>query len=505
MSTIPPLPPGFTLDSEQQQAAIPPLPPGFTLDAPQAASSEGVPEFIKDIGREIYNAGASGLDAINRNLNPFNAERQAATLKESQGSPFDLKPRLESIAGVGRGLMGVPEYGLAGPTGAGRAVIGHGLEATGEFTYEEGKAAADKALMAARPTGKFSTVTTPASTVTTPTGTNVAVPAAKSVEFTPPSAPGPTPKTLELKAAGSQGYQKAEAIGVEFKRGTVNNITQKVATDLAQEFNPTLAPKTFGTLAEFDKIPQGPTVTIADLRTMQRQIGTAARSIDPTERAAAMAARDSLNGIFEKLTPNQLAKGTTADLANALQEIRTANANYSKYHAAKLFEKKMYDADLNTGTANSGMNAENALRQQVKTILKNEKLRRNYTPKQIRMMEQFAKGMESSNVIRGIGNILSGGGGMGAFNTGAVGAYALGPAGAAIPLAGMGAKAFGNMRAWEKAAEIGRSIRAGSPLAKSVPPVQFPPSPLLSPMLPYSLQQSLPLLLGMKPVYADDE
>jgi hypothetical protein len=504
MSAIPPLPPGFTLLDEPQEAAIPPLPSGFTLMEPQAASS-GVPAFIADIGPEIASAFKSGLAAVNRNLNPFSAERQAATLAESQGSPFDLKPRLESIAGVGSGLLGAAGAVASPFTGTYRSVGGHGLEATGEFNYEEGKAAMDKAMMGLRPAGTFKTVTAPASTVTTPGGANVAVPAAKSVEFTPPSAPGPTPKTLELKAAGSQGYQKAEAIGVEFKRGTVHTITQKVATDLARDFNPTLAPKTFGTLADFDKIPQGPTVTIADLRTMQRQIGTAAGSIEPTERAAAMAARDSLNSIFEKLTPNQLAKGSTADLANALQEIRTANANYSKYHAAKLFEKRMYDADLNTGTANSGMNAENALRQQVKAILKSEKLRRMYTPKQIRMMEQFAKGTESSNVIRGIGNILQGGGGMGAFNTGAIGAYALGPAGIGIPFAGMGTKALGNMMAWEKAGEIGRSIRAGSPLAQSVPPVQFPPSPLLGSMLPYGLQQSLPLLLGPKPIYADDE
>jgi hypothetical protein len=128
MSTIPPLPPGFTLLEDQQ--AMPPLPPGFTLieSTPPTSLLESAKAAVTDIGPEIASGVRSALSTINRNLNPFNAERQAATLAESKAPFFDLKPRLESIAGVGEGLAAYP-LGIPAsvPAGVGRSVIGHGL------------------------------------------------------------------------------------------------------------------------------------------------------------------------------------------------------------------------------------------------------------------------------------------------------------------------------------------------------------------------------------------
>src|SRR5690606_12669918 len=48
MSSLPPLPPGFTLDPAPQAADMPPLPPGFTLDAPIARGSRVYDPFADD-------------------------------------------------------------------------------------------------------------------------------------------------------------------------------------------------------------------------------------------------------------------------------------------------------------------------------------------------------------------------------------------------------------------------------------------------------------------------
>lgn len=132
MSTLPPLPPGFTLDTPQ--ATIPPLPPGFTLDAPQAPGGTDTPPLARapelmgqpeerGLGRSLMlGAQAAGRGLVEAVLSPVDLAARAANfplmVADAAADQFggrvpfrfgeDLGDRVANIAGGVAESAGVP-------------------------------------------------------------------------------------------------------------------------------------------------------------------------------------------------------------------------------------------------------------------------------------------------------------------------------------------------------------------------------------------------------------
>lgn len=276
-----------------------------------------------------------------------------------------------------------------------------------------------------------------------------------------------SPTSEELKAAAKQGYETARKSGIELKPQALTDLSTQVKTQLnGMGVNEVLAPKTFGVLDTIGSAPAGATVTVDNFRTLQRALGTAAKSIDPTERMAASKALEALNGHMENINPNNLLRGTAGDLAKVSKTIKEANANYAASKRSDLVQGKVDRAELNAATANSGQNLDNSLRQQVKSILTNPKALRGFSDEEKSAMMKVAAGTAPGNIIRHVGNLLGGGGGLGALTTGAAAAYATGPVGLAAPLAGWALKKAGNAITANNIAKLDELIRSRSPLAK---------------------------------------
>lgn len=461
---------------QPQQVPQPQPPPGFA-DQMSAA--------VTDVPSEIGSAWNDTISTIASKLNPFSDERRASLERESK-APFmeGLGEQLSRIGGVGSGIAAIPQLPAAPITGAGRSVIGHGMAAiTPGMSYEEGKDAADKALMGMR-----------------------AGAVGKGAQLR--ELPQAAPAASDIKAAAKAGYDQAANSGVELHPDSLKNFSVQIKNDLtAKGIDSDVAEKTFKALDRLEQPqPNGAVVTTNNFRNLQRKLGLVMKSPDPTEQLAAGEVLRALNNHMENLPVGDIVRGTPAEAAQVSQIIKEANANYSAVKSAERFDTKIQKAELNSSAANSGQNLENAMRQQVKTILQNPKERRGYTRDELILMEKFVRGKSPANVLRTAGNLLGGGGGLGAIVSGGAGAAMAGPMGIAAPALGWGAKSIGNLMAGKQAAKINNSIRGRSPYAQSLPPLlAAPPRSLLGSIFPYGLPQSLPMLMGAIPARAEDQ
>jgi len=309
----------------------------------------------------------------------------------------------------------------------------------------------------------------------------------------PPTAPTPQ----ELKSAASAGYDAARSSGIELKPSSMESFVAKTKSDLNSDgLNEVLAPKTFGVLEKMGTPPEGAAVTTNDFRTMQRALGHAAKSPDPTERLSATRAIESLNNHLENIPASDVAKGTPDEFAGVLAKIKEANANYGAYKRAETISGRMDAAQLNAAGANSGQNIDNAMRQQIKGILKSPKLRSGYSADELEQMRKIVAGTSAGNVVRGVGNLLGGGGGLGALASAGAGAYATGGPGAVAPLMGYGVKQLGNKMTANQVSKLEDMIRSRSPLGQARTPVSIPATNPYAAAIA-SGQLSIPQILGL--------
>jgi hypothetical protein len=119
MSALPPLPPGFTLDEQQQD--IPALPPGFTLDARQPQQQEkpsmltralgAIGEPVLSLGSSAIAAPVAGLAGLAGTLLPGESGQGAEWTRRTQES-MTYQPRTEEGAAVS-GAIAYPFEKLA--------------------------------------------------------------------------------------------------------------------------------------------------------------------------------------------------------------------------------------------------------------------------------------------------------------------------------------------------------------------------------------------------------
>jgi hypothetical protein len=402
-----------------------------------------------DVPHEIYSAGQSALTKIGEALNPFSEAKHAAyaraaaapsfmgTMGEVQNQAIDTGEGLGAVAG----LIGSPV------TGAARSLIGHPYSALTGIPYEQAKSDVDTAMMGLAPKGFRANGPVPTS----------------------PAPPIAAPSVKQLKQAAGAGYDTAKSQGLELSPQSIRNTTTGLMSKLNEDgIDEILAPKTFGVLGKLTDIPDDGVFTVNNYRTVQRKLGNVAKSPDQTERLAASRANEALGNFFENIPLGSIIRGTPEQATEISGIIKEANKNYAAAKRSEMVQGKIDLAELNASTANSGQNLDNAIRQQVKTILRNPKLQRGFSTDEIDQMNQIAKGTAPGNVLRAVGNMLGGGGGMHSFIAGGTGVIAAGPMGAVVPAAGWMVKKLGNALTARQAEALGEMVRSRAPLAKSM-------------------------------------
>lgn len=279
-----------------------------------------------------------------------------------------------------------------------------------------------------------------------------------------PSSAAPTIDAV--KAAAAAGYESPAVKTLAIKSQPVTDMIGDVSRSLnAQGFDDNVAPKTFGILKKAAAAPEGSFATADNLLSLRRTLGKAAASVDPAERQAAKTAIGAVDSFLENVPSSGVLSG---DASAASDAVKTANANYSAAKHAELIDQKAVRAELRAAAANSGQNVANTIRQRMADVLINPKERRGFSAQELALMEKIVRGTRAQNTLRGAGNLLGGGGGLGAVVTAGVGGFATGGPGALAPVVGFMFKRLGNALTLRQVEQLSEMIRNRSPLGQAI-------------------------------------
>lgn len=475
MSDLPPLPAGYALDGP------PPLPPGYKLDgaAPAQAIGDdraatvvnlrGIPVAggYVDKGTAYLNALAAkvGIDPGEGMAKTGTISEMAAANEPVIKAAADQREKdhpIESTVGkvfagagalapLGATALGAKALGLAGETLP--AQIAAGAASGGAIGGLDAAARGEDVGTGIKSGAFFGGAG--------PVGGRILGKAAEGIRnIVSPTAAPPTAEAL--KDAARTGYDGIKNLDVRIKPMSVQNVAQQMQQDFHNEgFRDYLAPKTAGVLDELAQpTPGGSFASFSDLHGMRRALGKAAQSVDPTEKAAASRAISTFDQYLENIPQADVLQG---DARVASQLLKQSNANYAAGKRADLLQGKVDAADLQAASANSGANVDNAMRQRVKDILKSPKLSQGFSQDELLQMQRVVRGTATGNVVRTIGNLLGGGGGLGSLVTAGAGAMAAGPIGLAAPVAGTIVKKIGNRMTENQINKLADMIRSRAP------------------------------------------
>lgn len=415
MSDLPPLPEGFVL---QGNRTTPPLPEGFVMQPPEDKSYTGMilPISVDAQGNKRFDSNAGLLGAIK---DAFTLPGDAMAGKVQPGN-------LDEVGVLGAYDGRVPNFALT------------------VSPANPGIQSGDRVIPGV---------------------------AQALVQGTPE-----VPTSQMLRQAGSAGYKQMRNMGVDYSSESVANMAAALRAGLDEDgLIAETAPKTASTLAKLLTPPEGSVAPISGLESSRKAFGKIGQGFDnPSDQEAARRVREGIDQFILAADPETVVAGPAADAGAVLREAR---ANTAAYKRSDRLDRNLRDAELNAAGSNSGQNFGNALRQQVKTVLRSDKKSAGYNADELSALRDVVDGSVAANSTRFVGNLLGGGGGLGAIATGAAGAGALGAAtgnvpatvaGALLPALGFATKKVSNYLTEKAFNEANELTRMRSPLYEAM-------------------------------------
>jgi hypothetical protein len=315
------------------------------------------------------------------------------------------------------------------------------------------------------------------------------------------------PTGEQLLETGSNQFNQARNMDVVVKP----DFAQKTAADMRaalKDFDPEDAAvrDVFRKIDRLDNLaPPSSSIPVAvdmnEVENVRKQLSKLRMSPDASTREAAKKAQ-------EVLTKNQMAI-TAADTISGdaplySKTMQDAVGNYGAGKRSAVVTGKQDLAELNAGTAGSGANEDNALRQAMKQLarpINNTNVpvakRLGFNDPEISAIKGAATGTTAGNTARYLGKLAPTGSVSGVLSGGA-GFAAAGPVGAiGLPAAGYLAKKIGDLSTKRAVAAVDSLVRSRSPLAAQVA-AQLPP--LLVQQLPAKTQSLLQSLVLADPI-----
>lgn len=261
------------------------------------------------------------------------------------------------------------------------------------------------------------------------------------------------PSADELYQAGSEGYKAMRDTGVDYAPSSVQGLASTIRNQLDQDgILKELAPKTHRILRSLENPPEGAVaVPITSLHAARKAFQGAARDFtNPTEQSAGSRVVQGLDEFIQNPPEGGVMAGP-ADQAASL--LRDANSNWAAGKRGDLLAGKEEAADLRAAAANSGQNVGNSIRQRIADLLLRPKESTGFTEGELSSLEKVTKGTPTQNATRYAGNLLGGGGGLGAAVTSmgvglpvaaSTGNPLMGAVGLAAPVIGAAAKKTSN-------------------------------------------------------------
>ena len=483
MAEIPPLPPGFKLDEDQQE--VPPLPEGFTLDGAEQSTPEEPGYLSKYVGG-IQEAAASGADLPD--TSGVGRLETAASLATGAVAPIpgaidyalgkigwkDPNNPTGSYAGARdkyvyqpRSQEGQGSTRMAGamlkPVADTFGMIGRGYGEIAKTAGASPETAEDIAAMVPDAMGV-------ALAAKGPGGARVAKKAGKL-----PETPIPTKEQLSTDATAA--YKRAEDAGIAVSPSSFSKMKGELLDQLEKEgIDPDLHPDSTAALKRIASI-EGP-VTLEKLETLRKIANDAKGSLKPADQRMAGQIVDHIDDYVDNLGQGDVVAGDPAKAA-ALKEARDL---YARKKKTDEIDQLIHRAELSAPNFSaSGM--ENALRTEFRGLAKNERKMRRFTPEERAAIERVATGGPVQNALRMLGKLAPScvvSGGMSAGAGLAIG----GPAGAVLlPAIGGGSRLLAT-RMTSNAAKAAQELMRRGPNPESMVGPPAPAAPALPSVAP---------------------
>lgn len=328
-----------------------------------------------------------------------------------------------------------------------------------------------------------------------------AIPGLAKARMAPESAIKP-PTAQVLKDTAGKGYDAARNMGVEVRGDAVGGMARNVQSTLEQDgIFAELAPKTFSILKRVTDPPKEASATIANMEAIRRSLQRAGQDFtNPTEQLAASRVIKGLDEFLGGLGPGSTvvrppsaAPGVVAlpsglppaGRPEAVAELlKTSRQNYGAAQRSNSLTGALdrantgilERAEVRAQAANSGRNLDNTIRSKIASLLEKPKEVSGFSDAELAALNKAIDGGPVRNTARMLGNLLGGGGGIGQFGVGAVGAgtglaYGGIPGaiiGATPAVAGVGAKKLANILAKRSLTQADEAVRANSPLFREM-------------------------------------
>jgi hypothetical protein len=283
------------------------------------------------------------------------------------------------------------------------------------------------------------------------------------------------PSAAQVDDAISAGYNTQAIKDVRYAPAAVEKVADRIQTNLKGQYFD--APQTYKQLDLMKTPMNGPTHSIQDIDNVRRRLNEL-RGAGGAEGEAAKQAVQFIDNVLPHIGKMKGAV-VAGDARAAAVDLKGARANAAAQFRAERIQEIIEKAQNNAGASHSGGNLENELRKGVRSLLNSKNGTRGFTEPEKAALQAFARGSVSANILRRVGKILGGGGGLGQLASGAAGSAALGPVGMiAFPAVGMAANKLGASLAKGDLNDIMGQLRRRSPAGAAIP--QPLPVPQLS-------------------------
>lgn len=401
-----------------------------------------------DLTTGALNLGIDGINAatgqdIGHIEKPFlGSEMIKETMAPTMAPPSDdMGKQIVRRVGEEVGASLIPGLGLASKAAKPAAVIGNTLKgAVGSGT---GAAVAEQAFPD-NPLAEFA-------------GQMVGGFGAGALGGMKRAGAGQAPTADDLKMMKDAAYKQADSLGVKYTpkayQGLTSNVDAAVAAD---HISPTTHPDSYDFVKRMrDRGKNG--LTLTELDQLRQEVRRdLLKNPKESERHFGKIIVGQIDDFIAKAGPGEVSSGSAGDAAGAITKARELNTRYRK---TELIEDAIYDATLDAASAGSGGNINNAIRQQIKRILKNDRDRAAFTAAEIKEMEAVVKQGTGEELLRLVGKLSpSGNGLMAALG---VGGAMMNPMTGVVSLTGLAAKSAADGMTKGKIAALRRNVAAG--------------------------------------------
>jgi hypothetical protein len=298
-----------------------------------------------------------------------------------------------------------------------------------------------------------------------------------------------TPTSQELKTEGGRQIEGFKNMEVRYDPQHMGVLADRIEQALVDEgVHPEHAPGLYASINRLrDYLPRSndpsATVTVGPSNLIAIRKSIANNFGKQTEDQHGVGVAHGLFSDFLERPPAEaiLAGSPAFQAAYGPELYAKGRANYSAGLRDEDLAAIQRESRLRARAANSGQNIDNTVRSKVTSAVLNAKRVKAFTPEEITQLENVPEGTTPRNVARVTGNLLGGGGGLGALVSGGLGTAAghfaglgdlswlLGPV---VPAVGSAIKRWGGKGTVEALEEARQATRQRSPLFREQLPGQ---------------------------------